>query len=322
MITSQLPRISAVVICYKQENYIRRAIDSLLRQKTYLYEICVSDDCSPDATWSVLQEYANMYPGLFKLHQNNPNVGIFENVEFSWTMPTGDLVYQLSGDDECPDGWFESVVKFIQENDIDYLNKSICIYGDYQCQYPNGDYFVKSNKLVESSSDLVSLNLRQIVGNRSACYSISIMRKFFKVSRGRSYVAEWAQEIQLPLFTEQAYYIHQVGNIYYTRIGVNVTFKKSTLLERVGNFPYMKQCLNDAGYCLSTKDNRYISLQKLRYMQFVSWSLTRWLKIVVLRLTSVHYRYGYVELVVRRYKRRVFAVLTRVPHSKPLSMNI
>ena len=116
------PKITVLIISYKQENLIKRAIDSLLQQKDYLYEICVSDDCSPDNTWEVLQEYSRQNPGLFKLHQNNPNVGIFENIEYSWTMPSGDLVYQLSGDDECPDGWFKSVVELIQKENIDYVN--------------------------------------------------------------------------------------------------------------------------------------------------------------------------------------------------------
>ena len=38
------------------------------------------------------------------------NVGIFENIEFTWTMPEGDLIYQLSGDDECGDGFFKAVL--------------------------------------------------------------------------------------------------------------------------------------------------------------------------------------------------------------------
>lgn len=58
------PKISALVICYKQEKLIKRAIDSLLNQKEYLYEICVSDDGSPDKTWEVLQEYAVQHPGF------------------------------------------------------------------------------------------------------------------------------------------------------------------------------------------------------------------------------------------------------------------
>ena len=48
-----IPKISVLVICYKQENVIRRAMDSLIAQKDYIYEICINDDKSPDKKWEI-----------------------------------------------------------------------------------------------------------------------------------------------------------------------------------------------------------------------------------------------------------------------------
>lgn len=319
---NNIPKISVLIITYKQEELIKRAIDSLLSQKEYLYEICVSDDCSPDNTWEVLQEYANQYPGLFKLHRNEPNVGIFQNFEQLWTMPTGDLVYLLAGDDECPEGWFKTIVDYIDNNSIDYKGTRICIYGDVKCQYPNGDCLFGSNAMAEKQYDLVSLGLRQLIGNRSACYSTSIMRQYQNVSRGRSYVAEWAQEIQLPFYTEKAYYIPHLGNIYYTGIGVNISFNKRVLEERVDNFPYMKECLEKWGYKFSKKDSRYVELQRLKYSQLANWSFKNFIKIQFLKIIAIDSQYGIVKPRIRRIKRKVFAVLRRLPHSKPITMKL
>lgn len=316
------PKISALVICYKQEKLIKRAIDSLLNQKEYLYEICVSDDGSPDKTWEVLQEYAVQHPGFFKLHRNCPNKGIFQNVEQSWTMPTGDLVYQLSGDDECPNGWFKAIVDYIDVNQIDYKNNRVCFYGDFKCLYPNGDYFIKKNKMAEQGYDLVSLTMRGLIGNRSACYSTSIMNMFQEVSKGRSYVAEWAQEIQLPFFTEKAYYINHLGNVYYTRIGVNVHFDRSVLEDRSDNFPYMKECLERLGYRFSINDTRYVELQKLKYSQMVHWSLVAFFMIQKAKNSARDPKYGFVQLEFRSFKRKLFALLRRLPHAKNISMTI
>lgn len=317
-----IPKISALVITYKQEVLIRRAIDSLLQQKEYLYEICVTDDCSPDNTWQVLQEYSKQYPGLFKLHRNDPNIGIFQNVEKSWTMPTGDMVYQLSGDDECPNGWLKAIVDFINDNNIDYNKERVCIYGDIKCLYPNGDYFIRSNKMATKPYDLVSMHMRHLLGNRSACYSTSIMRKFFPVSKGRSYVAEWAQEILLTRFTEKTYYINMVGNVYYTRIGVNIAFNKAVLKERADNFPYMAECLEKSGYLLSDKDKYYVQLQKLRYEQIANWTFSNFLSIQAIKYKAADYKYGFFFMELRSIKRKVFAVLRRLPHNKPISMTI
>ena len=172
-----IPKISVLIICYKQEDLIKRAINSLLAQKDYIYEICVSDDCSPDKTWDVLQEYDNKYPGLFKLHRNEPNVGIFENIEYTWGMPTGEIIYQLAGDDECGEDWFKTVVEFIQKKNIDYKKELFCIYGDYERRYPNGDVYVKHNYAVLNNKNLLKLALRGLIGNRSCCYSKKILDK-------------------------------------------------------------------------------------------------------------------------------------------------
>lgn len=253
-----IPRISVLIICYKQEDVIRRAINSLLVQKEYIYEICVSDDNSPDGTWDVLLEYDRNYPGLFKLHRNNPNVGIFENIEMTWTMPSGDIVYNLSGDDECGVGWFKTVIEYLQEKNINYIKDSFCIYGDYVGKNATGKLTFHSNKLVRSKYDIMSLALRGLICNRSSCASINVVRNYFKVSQGRSHKAEMAQDMQLQWFAKEVYYIPMIGNIYHTGIGVstNITNQQRTE-ERKQIVPYMMECLSKYGYRPSRADIRY-----------------------------------------------------------------
>ena len=55
--------VSICCVAYKQENYIRQAIDSFLAQKTnFPFEIIVSDDASPDHTADIIREYELKYP--------------------------------------------------------------------------------------------------------------------------------------------------------------------------------------------------------------------------------------------------------------------
>lgn len=316
-----VPKISALVICYKQEDLIRRAVDSLLRQKEYLYEICVSDDCSPDNTWQVLQEYSSQYPGLFKLHRNNPNLGIFQNIEQSWTMPSGDMVYFLSGDDECPDGWLKAVSDYVVGNDIDY-NRAIGIYGDYKCLYPNGDYFIMRNNFVSKKFDPVSMSIRGFICNRSLCASLPLVKKLMRVSQGRSYVVEWAQDKQFQLLSEQNYYIPQVGNVYYTRIGVSMHLNETIQREREDTLPYLKECFEKAGYIFNKKDNYYILFQKERWRNYRDKSLGHKWRQLKYNLLSIDYRFGYFDMKRRNIKRIYFALTRRLPHNSPLSITV
>ena len=307
-----IPRLSVLIITYKQEVLIKRAIDSLLAQKDYIYEICVSDDCSPDKTWEVLQDYDRQYPGLFKLNRNEPNLGIFANFEKTWTMCTGDLVYLLSGDDEVGVGWFKAVVDFIKDNKIDYNNELLCIYGNYKNVYPSGDSYVFKNDLI-TRNDISALKLahRGLIGNRSACFSIRVLRKFQKLSQGRSHIAESAIDRQLQIYSEKNYYINQVGNVYYANIGVCVTMSDQDRKEREQIWPYTKQFFDKCGIILDKKD--------LIYGDYIEAcdknddSLRSKCRILWLFLKSYDSKVGLRSLRIRR---TLFALVRRIPHKK------
>ena len=314
-----IPRISVRIITYKQEELIKRAINSLLAQKDYIYEICVSDDCSPDSTWEVLQQYDREYPGLFKLNRNEHNLGIFENIEKSWTMPTGDVVCSLAGDDEFGPGWLKQVVTFIKDNKIDYRNELFCIYGDYKCVYPNGDSFIFKNDAIKTGVDPLRLSIRGIIGNRSACYSRRILQKYEKVSQGRSYIPESAQDRQLQLFTEKSYYIPYVGNIYYTQIGVNVHFNAKTQEEREYVEEYAQSFIKKHGYTFSNKDVNFFKYKTEVAKLYKDKSLKHRLLIFSLFWKSLDFSLAIKQIRPKRY---LFALFRRLPHAKPLHWTV
>ena len=310
-----IPRISVLIVCYKQERLIKRAIESLLSQKDYIYEICVSDDCSPDGTWSVLQDYSQDHPGLFKLNRNEPNLGIFENIEKTWEMPTGDLVYRVAGDDECGEGWFKTVIDFIKTKGIDYKKELFCIYGDYECVYPNGDSFVFKNDAINTGIDPIRLSIRGIIGNRSACFSRKVLQKYEKVSQGRSYLPESAQDRQLQLFTGKSYYIPYVGNKYYTQIGVNIQFNAKRLEEREYVEEYAKSFIESHGYVFQKKDIEFFKYKTEKAKLYKDFSLKHRLIIWRLFWKSYDLSIGLKQIKPKRY---LFALFRRLPHSKPL----
>ena len=313
-----IPKISVRIITYKQENVISRAIESLLAQKDYIYEICVSDDCSPDGTWDVLLEYAEANPDLFKLNRNERNLGIFENFEKTWEMPTGDIVYALAGDDEAGEGWFQKVIEFIQENHIDYKNELFCIYGDYMSKYPNGDSFIFHNNLVKYSDNLLKLALRGLIGNRGCCYSINVLRKFHKVSKGRSHIAEDAIDRQVQVFSEKNYYIPWVGNIYYTYVGVSKQMNEDTMRERAEIRPYAISLFEEWGVSIDEKDKKYSlecfpAFERMIDKPTVK-NIFKWL---ILKIKSKDSSIRHNNNRVREY---FFAILRRLPHKRPIKI--
>ena len=288
-----IPRISVLVICYKQENVIRRALDSLIAQKDYIYEICINDDKSPDGTWDVLQEYAAKYPDLVKPVRNEPNLGIFQNIEATWKRPTGDLIYQLSGDDECGKDYFKNVIEYIKNNHIDYQNKAICIYGDYVQVNKNGQSIRYRNELI--STNVLKLKLRKLLSNRSAVFSRKVLESFVPVSEGRSYEVEEAQGIELQVFSRENYYLPCVGNVYYAQIGVSAS--KSLINERKKTIHIIFQktldFINRNQVCLDKKDCNFVKF-------LVAYEHRNMLKALWYYLNSIDFHLGSKGLQLER----------------------
>ena len=253
-----IPKISVLIITYNQKDFIGRALDSILIQKESIYEIIISDDCSTDNSNKIINSYINKYPKLIKLFTNKRNLGIFQNLEKSWEYPKGDIIYELSGDDEVGKDWFKKCINFIQENKIDFKNDLFTIYGDSKCVYPTGHSMIIKNNAILSGHYPIKLFLRGLINKRSTCFSIKILKKFKKVSQGKSFIVENAQDSQLHLFTKKAYYIPIIGNIYHTRVGVSNSMKENRKSEHKQTMRYSFDFFKRNGIELDKYDKRLL----------------------------------------------------------------
>lgn len=98
--STKLPKISATVFTYNQEDTIRQCIDSILMQKgNFEMEVVIAEDCSTDNTWNICKEYADKYPDIVRLLPNTHNLGIFPNWIRMVRACKGDFISGLAGDD-------------------------------------------------------------------------------------------------------------------------------------------------------------------------------------------------------------------------------
>ena len=100
---SNRPLLSFLMICYNQEVYVREALMSALQQDLAgeQLEIIVSDDCSQDDTYAIVQDVASSYHGPHRLilHRNDHNLGIGANFYQAYTLSQGDWLVMAAGDD-------------------------------------------------------------------------------------------------------------------------------------------------------------------------------------------------------------------------------
>ncbi len=70
----QKPKISFVVPVYKSEKYIRRCLDSLVKQSLEDIQIVCVNDGSPDNSLSILKEYESKYSNIKVISKENGGV--------------------------------------------------------------------------------------------------------------------------------------------------------------------------------------------------------------------------------------------------------
>lgn len=110
----RIEKISIVICTYNGMNFISAQLDSILAQTYPIYEIIIQDDNSDDATWDIIQQYAQRYPKI-KAFRNSKNLGVNHNFFTAFEKVTGDYI-AISDQDDI---WLPKKIE-----------KQICTIGD------------------------------------------------------------------------------------------------------------------------------------------------------------------------------------------------
>jgi glycosyltransferase involved in cell wall biosynthesis len=109
--------LSVVVSCYKQQDYIAECLNSILTQEVnFKYELIIADDCSPDKTREVIQQFYNKYPEKIRLLFQEKNVGAAQNYIAVHNLATGKYVAHFDGDDVMLPGKLQAQVDVMEAN--------------------------------------------------------------------------------------------------------------------------------------------------------------------------------------------------------------
>jgi len=149
--------VSVCMITYNHQRFIRQAIDSVLMQKVnFKYEIVISDDCSPDNTQDIIQEYAEKYPDIIKTILRKNNIGTVYNSYNVKLLCKGKYIAVLEGDDYWTDeNKLQIQVNFLETHldcfSVAHRNEIVDINGIHQSYNLNGQkldrYFKKEDAM-------------------------------------------------------------------------------------------------------------------------------------------------------------------------------
>lgn len=119
---SQKPLVSIMCLSYNHENFIGKALEGFLMQKTnFDFEIIIHDDASTDNTVTIIKNFETEYPNIIKpifqtINQySNKEVNIW--TDFTFPACSGKYIAICEGDDYWTDPLkLQKQVDFLEQN--------------------------------------------------------------------------------------------------------------------------------------------------------------------------------------------------------------
>ncbi|MFF9378569.1 CDP-glycerol glycerophosphotransferase family protein [Streptomyces griseoluteus] len=127
-----MPKLSLVVPAYKVQAYLAECLDSILEQDYPDFEVIAVDDCSPDASGAILDEYAARDARIRVIHLTE-NVGLGRARNAGMDQATGEYLLFLDSDDTLTEGSLRAIAERLEAAD----NPEILVY-DYARSYWDG----------------------------------------------------------------------------------------------------------------------------------------------------------------------------------------
>jgi glycosyltransferase involved in cell wall biosynthesis len=114
------PLVTFALFAYNQEKFIREAIEGAFAQTYEPLEIVLSDDCSNDRTFAIMQDMAASYQGSHRVRavRNDFNFGVTPHVLARGREASGEIVVVAAGDDVSKPHRVERHVMHYRDPDV------------------------------------------------------------------------------------------------------------------------------------------------------------------------------------------------------------
>lgn len=142
-------KVSVIIPCYNQGQYVKEAIESALVQTYKNLEIIVVDDASSDNSRELIENYTNQNENI-KFIKNSKNQGASYSRNIAIENACGEYILPLDADDKIHPSYVEKAVKILEENHkigIVYCDAELfgAQEGKWMLQEYNKDSFIFAN---------------------------------------------------------------------------------------------------------------------------------------------------------------------------------
>lgn len=163
-------KVSIVIPLYNKEKYIKRCLESVIKQTYSNIEVIIVDDGSTDGSKRCIDKYLEKHDFKYYYKENG---GISSARNYGLQYVTGDYVYFLDPDDEIVENAIDVLVKVTGGNDI--------VIGNFRYITEKGD--ILDREIIESLFlDCDNMNTNDVYDYfYGRCYGISACNKLYRM---------------------------------------------------------------------------------------------------------------------------------------------
>lgn len=134
-------KVSIIVPIYKVEAYLKKCIDSIIKQTYKNLEIILVDDGSPDNCGKICDEFAIKDTRIKVIHKQNGGLSDARNAGLN--IATGDYLYFVDSDDWISSNAIEVLISYFESNlDVDIVAGSSVDVHEYNGEILETSYSI------------------------------------------------------------------------------------------------------------------------------------------------------------------------------------
>ncbi len=116
-----MPAITVIVPVYNVEQYLRRCIDSILKQSFQDFELVCVNDCSPDGSMEIVDEFVSKYPEKIKRIDHKENMGLGAARDRGIQYAQGKYIVFFDSDDYVKEDYLEIYLAEMEHSGADIV---------------------------------------------------------------------------------------------------------------------------------------------------------------------------------------------------------
>jgi alpha-1,3-rhamnosyltransferase len=176
--------VSVVVVSYRSAETIVETLDSIANQTYDNIELIIADDCSPDNTLEVVDNWVKYYSGKLKkikIVKAKQNTGIPGNINRAIKKVKGDYIKIIAADDLMSEDAVAEYVKFCETNPGKVPIARVHLFGSFNNDIINIEKYCKKcydfAKKPHSEQYHALLKQNVIVAPSASFYPMELIRK-------------------------------------------------------------------------------------------------------------------------------------------------